>query len=63
MEKKTDCYWYEPIVQATPIQIDDYVWDTLYELQDEVCHCPNKGGPLHYDEYDCTGCPFYKKIK
>ena len=60
-KKKTDCYYYEAIV------------DTIYriglggnpepkhELHDEVCHCPEKGGPLHHYEYDCTNCLFYKK--
>ena len=62
-QKKMDCYWYEAIVDVVYYIGLNGDPEPVYELHDEVCHCLDKGGPLHHYEYDCTNCPFYKKNK
>ena len=59
--KKQDCIYYEMVI--------DYIYEIGLDgepipkpiLVDEVCHCKEKGGPLHYNEYECKDCPFNKK--
>ena len=61
--KQSDCVHYEMIIDYE-YGIGQY-GEPIPEpiLVDEVCHCKEKGGPLHYNEYECENCPFYKARK
>ena len=60
-DKKTDCKYYEPVVEFGYSMRWNEEPEREPELIDEVCTCKEKGGPLHHDEYTCKGCPFYTK--
>ena len=67
--KKRNCIHYEPVIESSyrylghnDFTTDKALIDEVETLIDEVCHCKEKGGPLHHNEYDCTNCPFYKGV-
>ena len=60
MEKKTDCVFYNVIVDSYPRQTGENSFILDYELADEVCSV-DSDNPKHHDEYDCKDCPFYKR--
>ena len=60
--RKHDCIYFNPIVESIRRQTGDDSFDIEELLVDEVCTCEEKGGPLHYHEYDCEKCPYYQKV-